>query len=84
MQEYFKINEALKLLKEKEILTANGKDQFVYRSGKVICRFNGNSLTLTIDMFLELYRDQVFYIYEDDKVFIDDGKDEDYYRYYHK
>ena len=34
--------------------------------------------------FIELYRDETFYLKEDNSIFIDDEKDEDYYRYYKK
>lgn len=78
------INEAIFRLKDKEILTTNLKDFFVYKNKRVYRYFNGSAFSITLEDFLDLYKNTDFYIYEDESVYIDAEKDEDYYRYYKK
>ena len=78
------LNEVLYHLKDKQILTTRNKDQFVYKKEKIYRYFNGSCIVLSLDDFIELYGDETFCLYEDDTVFIDEEKDEDYYRYYRK
>ena len=84
MEKLNSINEAIFHLKEKEVLTTSKKDYFVYKKDRVYRYFDGSCFTLDIDDFKELYRQENFYIYEDDNVYIDNDKDEAYYRYYKK
>lgn len=76
--------EALLALKDKEILTTKRKDFFVFKKNKVYRYFNGSCFTIDVDDFVDLYKDETFYIYEEDGAFIDNDKDEAYYRYYKK
>ncbi|MDO4500917.1 MAG: hypothetical protein Q4B60_06565 [Erysipelotrichaceae bacterium] len=78
------INDVLYHLKDKEILTTTLKDFFVLKKGRVYRYFNGSAFNLSLEDFADLYKDTDFYIYEDESVFIDNEKDEDYYRYYKK
>lgn len=71
-------------LKDLEVLTTPKKDYFVYKNKKVYRYFNGSSFCLTLDDFKQLYSKETFYVYENDDVFIDNDKDEAYYRYYKK
>lgn len=83
MQKLKDIKEAIQYLKEGEIVTSNGKDQFVLKNKK-ICRYqNGTHFNLEPSDFLDLYRNNDFYLYEE-ALEIDEKKDEEYYRYYKK
>ena len=77
------IKEAVAYLREKEILTSNGKDQFILLDNKVYRYYDGNQFALPLKEFSELYKDTSFYLYED-VVTVDEEKDEAYYRYYKK
>lgn len=74
----------LDYLKEGTVLTTLNHDLFVYKKDRVHRYFNGSSFSLSLDEFIELYKKEVFYIYEDNKSGIDLDKDEAYYRYYKK
>lgn len=77
------IKDAIGYLREKEILTSNGKDQFILLDNKVYRYYDGNQFSLPLKDFSELYKDIDFYLYED-IVTVDEEKDEAYYRYYKK
>ncbi len=71
-------------LKNGAKLTVTGGDRF-YQSGETITRLdNGSKYRMNKDDFIALFHNNTFYYYEDNSVFIDDLKDEDYYRYYKK
>lgn len=78
------INLAISYLKDREILTTAKKDQFILKKDKVYRYFNGSCVVLTLDDFKQLYKETIFYLYEEDGVSIDNDKDEAYYRYYRK
>lgn len=78
------LNEVLYHLKEKEIITTSKKDQFVYKNDKVYRYFNGSCFVLSVEDFVDLYKNETFYLYDDDSASIDNDKDEAYYRYYKK
>lgn len=71
-------------LKEGQVLTTVKHDLFVYKKERVYRYFNGSSYSLTLDEFIELYKKETFYVYEDNTSGIDQDKDEAYYRYYKK
>ena len=75
--------EVLKHLRDGELITSNGKDQFILKKERVFCYREGTRFSLDLDAFSELYGNTVFYIYEDSAM-IDEEKDEAYYRYYKK
>lgn len=77
------INEAISYLKEGEIITTNGKDQFVVKNSKIYRYQDGTSFFLELKDFKDLYKNTNFYLYED-LVLVDEDKDEAYYRYYKK
>ena len=83
MQKLRDTKEALSYLKEGDIITTNGKDQFVYKNEKVYCYADGNHFGLSVTDFVSLYINKTFYLYEE-PITIDETKDEDYYRYYKK
>ena len=75
MEKINSFDEVLLYLKDKAIITTDGKNMFYLKDGKVIHKFKGNSLSL---------KKEDFFLIEDNSVYIDDNKDEDYYRYYKK
>ncbi len=77
------IKEASKYLLNGEVLTSNGEDLYYLRKEKVFCRRQGSSFILTVEDFLNLYANTVFFLYEEENG-IDEEKDEAYYRYYRK
>lgn len=83
MEKLENINEAIEYLKQGDIVSSNGKDQFVIKNNKVFRYDNGTSFSLSLNDFYELYKNNNFYLYED-SVYIDEEKDEAYYRYYKK
>lgn len=83
MQKLNDIKETISYLNEGEIVTSNGKDQFVMKNKKVYRYCDGTSFSLSIKDFSELYKNTDFYLYEE-ALEIDDKKDEEYYRYYKK
>lgn len=84
MEDKYYINEAIKILKEGAILTTNNNNHFIYKNEKFYHYFNGSLIKLDLNNFIEIYKKEVFYLYEENGTFIDDSKDEDYYRYYKK
>ena len=84
MEDKYYINEAIKMLKEGAILTTNNNNHFIYKNEKFYHYFNDSLIKLDLNNFIEIYKKEVFYLYEENGIFIDDSKDEDYYRYYKK
>ncbi len=84
MEKLNNIQEAILALKDKEILTTNKKDRYVFKKNNIYVYNNGTSFVLTLDDFKELYKEKTFYIFEEEGSFIDNDKDEAYYRYYRK
>lgn len=76
--------EVIMYLKDGEFITANGRDTFYLKNNLITHKFNGNSIKISYDDFLELYRDKDFYLKEENKVEIDQDKDKDYYERYRK
>ena len=83
MQRLNDASEALEYIREGDIVTTDGKDQFLERNGRVLRYSEGTRYSLEIKDFLELYQKTVFYLYEESAE-IDEEKDEAYYRYYRK
>ena len=84
MEKLNNIQEAILALKDKEILSTNKKDRYVFKKNNIYVYNNGTSFVLTLDDFKELYKEKTFYIFEEEGSFIDNDKDEVYYRYYRK
>ena len=83
MQKMKDIYEVLDYLKQGEILTINGKDQYIILKDKINCFKDGTRFVLNENDFIKLYNKNSFYLYEE-TVEIDVDKDEAYYRYYKK
>ena len=77
------MNEVLSYLREGDIVTSDGKDQFILKGEKVFRYHNGSRFSLDLKDFADLYKKNRFYLYEE-SVEIDETKDEAYYRYYRK
>lgn len=84
MEKIDSFEETLMYLKDKAVITSDGRNLFYLSNGYVVNKFNGSSVKMKKEDFIELYRDKTFYLKEDNSIFIDDEKDEDYYRYYKK
>lgn len=76
--------EALRYLKEGEMLTSNGQDQFFLHASAVEYRNSGSFFRLKWEDFCDLYQNTAFWLYDDEENLIDTEKDEAYYRYYKK
>ena len=83
MEQLRDANEALSYLKDGEIVTSNGTDRFIMKNDRIYCYDNGTRFSLSEKDFLQLYRLNRFFLYEE-SVEIDETKDEAYYRYYRK
>ena len=77
------INEALDYLMQGEVLTCSGKDMYIYKNEKIVYYNEGTRFNMNINDFMQLYRKNSFYLYEETAE-IDLDKDEAYYRYYKK
>lgn len=76
--------EILLYLKDKYVLTTLNNDSFVLMEDKIIYRFNGSSVKLSVKDFEKLFRDSKFYLMEDTSFKVDDLKDKEYYERYKK
>ena len=83
MERINNIKEVLDYLKDEDIITSNGNDRFVYKNDRVYCYDDGTRFSLSVEEFVNLYKNKNFYLYEEE-VLIDEQKDEAYYRYYKK
>ncbi|MBQ3295021.1 MAG: hypothetical protein IJH00_00835 [Erysipelotrichaceae bacterium] len=77
------IAEAVSYLNEGDVITSNGKDQFVLKNEKICVYNEGTRFFLEPEDFVQLYKKSTFYLYEESAE-IDETKDEAYYRYYRK
>ena len=81
------INEAYTYLKEGEILLSidNNSSFFKYKNYKVMIVNKNYKSYITIEEFIELYKDVKFIIYSPkDTDLVDEGKDKEYYSWNHK
>lgn len=76
--ELFDVNIALTHLKNKEIIVSN--KTFFALKDKVVIVFNQNSnYHISIDDFLNLFKDNKFALYDDNNFNVDYEKDNEYY-----
>ena len=83
MQKLVDINETVAYMKDGDIVTSNGKDLFCMKENKVYRFSDSSHFGLELKDFIDLYKNNSFYLYEE-AIEIDDKKDEEYYRYYKK
>lgn len=79
MEKVNSFSEVIQALKENIALTTKGKDSFYLKDGFVTYKFSGNTFRITLDEFVELYKDTVFYYRESEQETVDLTKDEEYY-----
>lgn len=81
------INEALIYLKEGEVLVSidSNSSLFKYKNNKVLIINKNYKSYITLDEFIELYKDVKFIIYNPkDSEIVDEAKDKEYYSWSHK
>ena len=83
-KEIYGVNEALVLFKEGIKLKDNLSRIFFLKNKRIYVYSSSSSYSLTINEFLELYKDNKFIVYLDDDGEIDAKKDEEYYGFKHK
>lgn len=66
-------------LKHYEIITSNGKDTFYYKDDYIVHKFDGNIIKIKYNDFVDLYKDTVFYLREEEQETVDLNKDIEYY-----
>lgn len=84
MENTFNINEAIKYMKDNAIITSNGNDSFSMIDDFICYRFNGSSISLSVDDFIKLFKDTTFSLIENDSFTVDELKDKEYYEKYRK
>ena len=75
--------ELVESLKQGDILTSSGKDLILMKGDFIHVYNQGTHYKLSVSDFVELYGKSSFYLYEE-KIEIDESKDENYYKYYKK
>lgn len=84
MDTILNVNEAINYMNDKAVLTTNNEDYFTIVDGKVHYKFNGSSISISINDFIKLFKESKFYLVEDNSFAIDDLKDKEYYEKYKK
>ena len=82
MEKISGISEAIMYLKDGSLIT-DGSGYYIFKNEKIHHYYDGNHYSLSIEDFMQLYKKNSFYLYEE-TVEIDESKDEAYYRYYRK
>ena len=84
MEKLETFTEVLLSLKDKEVLTTNKKDRYILKKDKIYVYREGTSFVLTLEDFRDLYQENTFFVFKEEGAYIDNDKDEAYYRYYRK
>ena len=84
MENTFNINIAIANMKDKAIVTTGVGDYFALVNNAICYKFNGSSISLSLDDFIKLFKDCNFSIVEDCSFVVDDLKDKEYYEKYKK
>ena len=90
MQEIQNSEEVLLALRNGEILLTKSKNKVTFYAQKkedsIIVRNENTNINVDLNLFKQLYLKQSFYVYEVESkdVFINEEKDEEYYRLWHK
>ena len=77
-------DEVLEYLKSNMVITTIDHNRFVMRNQKVVSFHRGNRIVMSLEDFINLYRDLEFYEYADESCEIDPLKDKEYYSFKHK
>ena len=88
-EQVYKITEVVELMKDNIIFYSidnkGRKVIYVMRNKKIIVQSNAYKLSLDKDEFISLYKNEEFYLFdEENEVFVDEEKDKEYYSWEHK
>lgn len=88
-EQVYKINEVVELMKDNIIFysidSKGRKVIYVMRNKKIIVQSNAYKLSLDKDEFISLYKNEEFYLFEEEnEAFVDEEKDKEYYSWEHK
>ena len=88
-EQVYKITEVVELMKDNIIFYSidnkGRKVIYVMRNKKIIVQSNAYKLSLDKDEFISLYKNEEFYLFdEENEAFVDEEKDKEYYTWKHK
>ncbi|MDD7382067.1 MAG: hypothetical protein PUG37_04760 [Bacillales bacterium] len=88
-EQVYKITEVVELMKDNIIFysidSKGRKVIYVMRNKKIIVQSNAYKLSLDKDEFISLYKNEEFYLFEEEnEAFVDEEKDKEYYSWEHK
>ena len=88
-EQVYKITEVVELMKDNIIFYSidnkGRKVIYVMRNKKIIVQSNAYKLSLDKDEFISLYKNEEFYLFdEENEAFVDEEKDKEYYSWEHK
>ena len=88
-EQVYKITEVVELMKDNIIFysidSKGRKVIYVLKNKKIIVQSNAYKLSLDKDEFLSLYKNEEFYLFdEENEAFVDEEKDKEYYSWEHK
>ena len=88
-EQVYKITEVVELMKDNIIFYSidnkGRKVIYVLKNKKIIVQSNAYKLSLDKDEFISLYKNEEFYLFEEEnEAFVDEEKDKEYYSREHK
>ena len=88
-EQVYKITDVVELMKDNIIFYSidnkGRKVIYVLKNKKIIVQSNAYKLSLDKDKFLSLYKNEEFYLFdEENEAFVDEEKDKEYYSWEHK
>ena len=88
-EQVYKITEVVELMKDNIIFYSidnrGRKVIYVSKNKKIIVQSNAYKLSLDKDEFISLYKNEEFYLFdEENEAFVDEEKDKEYYSWEHK
>ena len=88
-EQVYKITEVVELMKDNIIFYSidnkGRKVIYVLKNKKIIVQSNAYKLSLDKDEFISLYKNEEFYLFEEEnEAFVDEEKDKGYYSWEHK
>ena len=88
-EQVYKITEVVELMKDNIIFYSidnrGRKVIYILKNKKIIVQSNAYKLSLDKDEFISLYKNEEFYLFdEENEAFVDEEKDKEYYSWEHK
>ncbi|MDD6250521.1 MAG: hypothetical protein PUA88_05765 [Bacillales bacterium] len=88
-EQVYKITDVVELMKDNIIFYSidnrGRKVIYVLKNKKIIVQSNAYKLSLDKDEFISLYKNEEFYLFdEENEAFVDEEKDKEYYSWEHK